>query len=216
MSTYPQRFSVLLLPLALTLWAGPAAAGSETAVVAGGCFWGVQAVFEHMKGVTRAVSGYAGGSPDTANYETVSSGRTGHAEAVEVTFDPAVVDYGTILRVYFLVAHDPTQLDRQGPDVGPQYRSALFVHDDAQQRVAEATMAALGASGAVAGPIVTRPIVTRIDRLTAFYPAEAYHQDFATRHPQHPYIVINDRPKVENLKRLFPDLYRENPVTALN
>jgi len=184
-----------------------AAPGSETVVLAGGCFWGVQAVFQHVPGVTNAVSGYAGGSKETAQYETVSSGRTGHAEAVEITFDPSVVTYGTLLRIYVSVAHDPTQLNRQGNDIGPQYRSAIFVRDDSQRRLAERYIAQLDGSG-----VFARPIATRVERLEAFYPAEGYHQDFATLHPGHPYIAAIDLPKVENLKRLFPDLYRETPV----
>jgi peptide-methionine (S)-S-oxide reductase len=180
---------------------------SETAVLAGGCFWGVQAVFQHLKGVKQVVSGYAGGSKETAQYETVSSGRTGHAESVRITFDPHVVSYGRILQVYFSVAHDPTQLNRQGPDSGTQYRSAIFTMDERQQRVAQQYVAQLDQAG-----VFRRPIVTKIDSFTGFYPAEAYHQDFATRHPDHPYIVFNDLPKVENFKRMFPDLYRATPA----
>ena len=176
-------------------------------VLAGGCFWGVQAVFQHVTGVTKAVSGYAGGAEATARYEIVSSGQTGHAEAVEVTFDPGVVSYGTILRIYFSVAHDPTQLNRQGADVGSQYRSAIFVRDDVQRRLAERYIAQVNQSG-----VFGRPIVTRIDRFEGFYPAEADHQDFATRHPDHPYIAAIDQPKLEALKRLFPGVYREEPI----
>jgi len=185
----------------------PKDATLQTVVLAGGCFWGVQGVFQHTKGVTRAVSGYAGGTKDTANYEIVSSGRTGHAESVEVTFDPSVVSYGAILQIYFSVAHDPTQLNRQGPDEGPQYRSEIFVKDNEQKRVAESYIAQLDKSGAF-----KHPIVTKIGQLTAFYPAEAYHQDYATLHPESPYIVYNDLPKIENLKRLFPDRYQTTPV----
>jgi peptide-methionine (S)-S-oxide reductase len=181
--------------------------GLQTAVLAGGCFWGVQAVFQHTNGVTKAVSGYSGGSKETAQYETVSSGRTGHAEAVEVTFDPKRVSYGKILQIVFSVVHDPTQLNRQGPDVGPQYRSAIFAATPEQQRIAEAYVAQLAKAG-----VYKRPIVTRIGALDAFYPAEDYHQDYATLHPMQPYIYINDRPKVENLKRLFVDVYRDKPV----
>jgi peptide-methionine (S)-S-oxide reductase len=181
--------------------------GLQTAVLAGGCFWGVQAVFQHTNGVTKAVSGYSGGSKETAQYETVSSGRTGHAEAVEVTFDPKRVSYGKILQIFFSVVHDPTQLNRQGPDVGPQYRSAIFAATPEQQRIAEAYVAQLAKAG-----VYKRPIVTRIGALDAFYPAEDYHQDYATLHPMQPYIYINDRPKVENLKRLFVDVYRDKPV----
>jgi peptide-methionine (S)-S-oxide reductase len=179
----------------------------QTAVLAGGCFWGVQAVFQHVKGVSKAVSGYAGGSKATAVYDRVSSGRTGHAEAVQITFDPRQISYGKVLQVFFSVAHDPTELNRQGPDVGTQYRSAIFYQDDTQLRVAESYVAQLDKTGTF-----KRPIVTKLDALSAFYPAEDYHQDYATRHPNQPYIVLNDRPKVENLKRLFPDIYRETPV----
>jgi peptide-methionine (S)-S-oxide reductase len=189
------------------------AGGLQTAVLAGGCFWGVQAVFQHTKGVTKAVSGYAGGSKESANYETVSSGRTGHAESVEVTFDPSVISYGTILQIYFSVAHDPTELDRQGPDEGPQYRSQIFATTDAQAKLATGYIAQLDHAGAF-----KQPIVTKVGALTAFYPAEGYHQDYATLHPSNLYIVYNDLPKIENLKRLFPDRYRPTPVlvTASN
>ncbi len=183
------------------------AGASETVVLAGGCFWGVQAVFQHVKGVTRAVSGYAGGTRDSATYPLVSSGQTGHAEVVEVTFDPSVVSFGTILQIYFSVAHDPTELDRQGPDVGPQYRSAIFVADSEQRRVAEAYIEQLDKAG-----VFRKRIATRIADPAAFYPAEAYHQDYATRHPDQPYIYIHDRPKVENLKRLFATQSRPAPV----
>jgi peptide-methionine (S)-S-oxide reductase len=190
-------------------------AASETAVLAGGCFWGVQAVFQHVKGVTQAVSGYAGGTKESAQYETVSSGSTGHAESVAVTFDPRVVSYGTILQVYFSVAHNPTELNRQGPDTGTQYRSAIFARDEAQRRVAEAYIAQLDKAG-----MFHRPIVTEVKNMSgdatgdtgSFYPAEAYHQNYATRHPDNPYIAINDLPKVGNLKRLFPALYQDAPV----
>ena len=181
--------------------------GIQTAVLAGGCFWGVQAVFQHVKGVSGAVSGYAGGSKATAVYDIVSSGRTGHAEAVQIRFDPRQISYGKVLQIFFSVAHNPTELNRQGPDVGTQYRSAIFYQDDAQRRVAESYIAQLDQTG-----VFRRPIVTKLDPLAAFYPAEDYHQDYATRHPNQPYIVFNDRPKVENLKRLFPDIYRETPV----
>jgi len=183
------------------------AAGSETAVLAGGCFWGVQAVFQHTKGVQQVVSGYAGGSKDTAQYETVGTGRTGHAESVQITFDPHQISYGRILQIYFSVAHDPTQLNRQGPDSGTQYRSAIFAMDEPQRRVAQGYVAQLDRAG-----VFRRPIVTRIDPFTGFYAAEGYHQDYATLHPDSPYIAFNDLPKVENLKRLFPDLYRDSPV----
>jgi peptide-methionine (S)-S-oxide reductase len=179
----------------------------QTAVLAGGCFWGIQAVFQHVKGVTGAVSGYAGGSKATAVYDLVSSGRSGHAEAVQIKFDPRQISYGKVLQVFFSVAHDPTELNRQGPDVGTQYRSVIFYQDDTQRRVAESYIAQLDKTGTF-----KRPIVTKLDPLVAFYPAEDYHQDYATKHPNQSYIVSNDRPKVENLKRLFPDIYRETPV----
>ncbi len=182
----------------------PAAAGTgaQTAVFAGGCFWGVEAVFRHVKGVTRAVSGYAGGSAKTADYDMVSSGTTGHAEAVQVTFDPAQVSYGQLLRVFFSVAHDPTQQNRQGPDVGTQYRSAVFFAGDDQKNVAQTYINQLNRAKAF-----PRPIATQVTALSAFYPAEAYHQDYAALHPTQPYIVIHDLPKVANLKAQFPALY---------
>jgi peptide-methionine (S)-S-oxide reductase len=176
----------------------------QTAVFAGGCFWGVEAVYEHVKGVTEVVSGYAGGSKRTAEYETVSSGTTGHAEAVKITFDPAEVSYGTLLEVFFSVVHDPTQLNRQGPDVGPQYRSAIFYADEEQARVARAYIEQLKQAKTFAAPIVTQ-----VAKLDGFFAAEAYHQDFAARNPTYPYIVYHDRPKVENLKKVFPKLYRD-------
>jgi len=185
----------------------PVGGASETVVLAGGCFWGVQGVFQHVRGVTSAISGYSGGKPDTAQYETVSSGRTGHAESVKVTFDPHQVSLGQILQIYFSVVHDPTELNRQGPDVGSQYRSAIFADNDAQREVARAYINQLNQAR-----VYPKPIVTTADRLTGFYPAEAYHQDFLTLHPSYPYIVINDLPKVSDLKRIFPELYRENPV----
>jgi peptide-methionine (S)-S-oxide reductase len=181
--------------------------GLQTIVLAGGCFWGVQAVFQHVKGVSQAVSGYAGGTKETAIYEVVSSGRTGHAESVQVTFDPRQVSFGRILQIYFSVAHDPTQLNRQGPDTGPQYRSAIFYQDDSQKSIAQAYVAQLDKAG-----VFKRPIVTQINRLAAFYPAEAYHQDYATLHPSSPYIAFNDLPKVDNLQRVFTDIYRDTPV----
>jgi peptide-methionine (S)-S-oxide reductase len=177
--------------------------GPQTAVFAGGCFWGVEAVFRHVKGVSAAVSGYAGGTAKTADYEMVSSGTTGHAEAVQVTYDPAQVSYGELLRVFFSVAHDPTQLNRQGPDVGTQYRSAIFVASDDQKGVAQAYVNQLNRAKVFAGPIVTQVVA-----LPAFYPAEAYHQNYAALHPNQPYIVIHDQPKVANLKAQFPALYR--------
>jgi len=186
----------------------PKAAGPlQTAVIAGGCFWGVQGVFQHTKGVKRALSGYSGGEKSSADYEKVGSGRTGHAESVQIVFDPKEISYGDILRIYFSVAHDPTELNRQGPDVGTQYRSAIFYGDASQQRIAQAYIDQLQKARAFA-----RPIVTRVDPLKGFYPAEAYHQDFLVRNPTYPYIVINDLPKIANLKRLLPDQYREKPV----
>lgn len=182
-------------------------ARSETAVFAGGCFWGVQGVFQHVKGVKKAESGYAGGSADTARYERVSDGDTGHAEAVEVTFDPTQVSYGTLLQIYFSVAHNPTELNRQGPDSGTQYRSAIFTRSGEQQKVAQAYIAQLDAAHSF-----SKPIVTRLESYNGFYPAEDEHQDFLTEHPTYPYIVINDLPKVAQLKQLFADRYREKPV----
>ena len=182
-------------------------ARSETAVLAGGCFWGVQGVFQHVKGVKQAVSGYAGGTADTARYERVGEGDTGHAESVEVTFDPSRISYGTLLQIYFSVAHNPTELNRQGPDTGPQYRSAIFPQSSEQQRVAQAYIAQLDAAGSF-----KKPIVTRLESYNGFYPAEEEHQDFLTEHPTYPYIVINDLPKVAQLKRLYPDRYQEKPV----
>jgi peptide-methionine (S)-S-oxide reductase len=185
---------------------GPGGA-SATAVFAGGCFWGVQAVFQHVKGVTGAVSGYAGGSEKTAKYEAVGLGDTGHAEAVRITYDPRQVNYGQLLQVYFSVAHNPTELNRQGPDTGTQYRSTVFPENAEQQRVAKAYIAQLDAA-----KVFGRPIATTVETGKAFYPAEAYHQDFLARHPDHPYIAINDVPKVENLQRVFPAVWRAKPV----
>jgi peptide-methionine (S)-S-oxide reductase len=182
-------------------------ADSERAVFAGGCFWGVQGVFQHVKGVKKAVSGYAGGAANTAQYERVSSGDTGHAESVEVTFDPRQVSYGTLLQIYFSVAHNPTELNRQGPDSGTQYRSALFPENSDQQRIAQAYIAQLGAAHSF-----NKPIVTKLETYNGFYPAEEEHQDFLTEHPTYPYIVINDLPKVAQLKKLYPDRYQEKPV----
>jgi len=188
----------------------PASEGLQTAVLAGGCFWGIQAVYQHVKGVSKAVSGYAGGSKQDADYETVSSGRTGHAEAVQITFDPKVVSYGQILQIFFSVAHNPTELNFQGPDHGRQYRSEIFPQDGAQRQVAKAYIAQLDAAHAFPDAIVTRTDTMKVQ----FYPAEAYHQDYAVQHPQQPYIVYNDAPKVENLKRMFPELWRDKPVTV--
>ncbi len=184
-----------------------AAATSEVAVLAGGCFWGVQGVFQHVDGVTGAVSGYAGGAKDTAQYETVSSGTTGHAESVQITFDPHRVSYGRILQIYFSVAHDPTELDRQGPDSGTQYRSAIFPQNPQQARIAAAYIAQLDRAHAFPAAIVTK-----IEPGRQFFPAEAYHQNYLTLHPAEPYIAINDMPKLTELKRLFPDVYRASPV----
>jgi peptide-methionine (S)-S-oxide reductase len=174
----------------------------QTAVVAGGCFWGIQAVFQHVKGVTSATSGYSGGSDKTAEYELVSTGETGHAESVKITYDPSQITYGQLLRVFFSVAHDPTQLNRQGPDSGSQYRSALFYNSDEQKRIAEAYIQQLGKARVFPGAIVTQVVP-----LQAFYPAETYHQDYASRHPDNPYIVYNDAPKVAHLRQEFPELY---------
>ena len=182
--------------------AAPAAKGPQTAVFAGGCFWGVEAVFRHVKGVSSAVSGYAGGTVKNPTYEMVSSGRTGHAEAVHVTYDPAQVSYGQLLRVFMSVAHDPTELNRQGPDVGTQYRSAIYFVNDEQQRVARAYIAQLDAAKAF-----PRPIVTEVAPLAQFYPAEAYHQDYLASHKTQPYIVYNDLPKLDALKKEFPAIY---------
>jgi peptide-methionine (S)-S-oxide reductase len=186
-----------------------ASAGLQTVVLAGGCFWGVQGVYQHTKGVTQAVSGYAGGQKDTAHYEMVGTGRTGHAESVSITFDPRQISYGKILQIYFSVAHNPTELNRQGPDFGTQYRSAIFYANDEQKRVASAYIAQLQQAH-----VFSAPIVTKLEPLSGFYPAEDYHQDFLVLHPSYPYIVFNDLPKVDELKRLFPDNYRETPVTV--
>jgi peptide-methionine (S)-S-oxide reductase len=188
----------------------PRAPGTpQTAVLAGGCFWGVQGVFQHVKGIQQVVSGYAGGDKSTAHYEIVSSGSTGHAESVKITFDPAEISYGQILQMAFSVVHDPTQLNRQEPDTGTQYRSAVFYADQTQKHIAEAYIAQLEKAHAF-----RRPIVTRVDPLKEFYPAEGYHQDYLVRHPSQPYIAYNDLPKVENFRRTFPELYRESPVLA--
>jgi peptide-methionine (S)-S-oxide reductase len=176
--------------------------GQQTAVLAGGCFWGIQAVFEHLKGVIRATSGYSGGSAETAQYERVSTGRTGHAESVQVIYDPSQISYGQLLKVFFSVAHDPTQVDRQGPDTGTQYRSAIFYASDEQKRIAQAYVDQLNQA-----KVFPKPIATQIVTLNKFYPAEDYHQDYADNHPENMYIVINDLPKVENLHKQFPELY---------
>jgi peptide-methionine (S)-S-oxide reductase len=221
MQTSSVRFALILLALligatACNAKASPAAAvpapavdaaratapGQQTAVLSGGCFWGIQAVFQHVKGVLSATSGYSGGSSKTAEYETVSSGETGHAESVQIVYDPSKITYGELLRVFFSVAHDPTQLNRQGPDEGTQYRSSIFYGNDEQKRIAEAYIAQLDQA-----KIFPQRIVTQVVPLKAFYPAEAYHQNYAALHPNQPYIVYNDAPKVEHLRQEFPDLY---------
>jgi peptide-methionine (S)-S-oxide reductase len=179
-----------------------AAKGRETVVLAGGCFWGIQAVFEHVKGVTRATAGYSGGSAKSPSYEEVSSGDTGHAESVEIVYDPSEVTFGQLLKVFFSVAHDPTQLNRQGPDEGTQYRSAIFYETSDQERIAQAYVDQL-----TRAKVFSSPIVTQIAAFKAFFPAEDYHQDYALHHPDNPYIAINDLPKVANLKKQFPNLY---------
>jgi peptide-methionine (S)-S-oxide reductase len=181
--------------------------GIQTAVIAGGCFWGVQGVFQHTAGVVNAVSGYAGGSKATADYQMVSTGATGHAESVQIKYDPRKISYGKILQIFFSVVHDPTQLNRQGPDSGTQYRSAIFTTSDEQTKVAEAYIAQLNAA-----KVYKKPIVTKVGPLEGFYPAEAYHQDYLTLHPNQPYIAYNDIPKVENLKKVFADNYIEKPT----
>lgn len=185
----------------------PPAQGQQKAIFAGGCFWGVQGVYQHVKGVLRAESGYSGGTAPTAAYELVSSGRTGHAESVEITYDPAQVSYGVLLQIFFSVVHDPTQLNRQGPDVGTQYRSAIFATSPAQMKVAQAYIAQLDAA-----KLFGRPIATRLEDRPSFFPAELYHQDYMTENPHNPYIAFNDLPKVVNLERLFPERYRREPV----
>jgi peptide-methionine (S)-S-oxide reductase len=184
-----------------------ASASSETAVLAGGCFWGVQGVFQHVDGVTAAVSGYAGGAADTAHYDMTSTGTTGHAESVRITFDPHRITYGRLLQIYFSVAHDPTELNRQGPDSGTQYRSAIFPQNPEQARIAAAYIAQLNQAKAFPAPVVTT-----VEPDKQFYPAEAYHQNYLTLHPNQPYIAINDLPKVNALEQLFPDRYHSSPV----
>src|SRR5579872_1399960 len=221
------RVSVRMVAMLLTLLAGAAACragsgasaavpapavdemratapGKQTAVFAGGCFWGIQAVFQHVKGVISATSGYSGGSLKNPDYETVSSGRTGHAESVQVVYDPSKVTYGELLRIFFSVAHDPTELNRQGPDEGTQYRSVIFYGNDEQKRIAEAYIAQLAQAKVYPGKIVTQVVA-----LQAFYPAEAYHQNYFTLHPNAPYIIYNDAPKVANLRKEFPSLYSD-------
>ncbi len=182
-----------------TLAANPS---QQTAVIAGGCFWGIQAVFQHVKGVISATSGYSGGEAKTAEYELVSNGDTGHAESVKVVYDPSKITYGQLLRVFFSVAHDPTELNRQGPDSGTQYRSSIFYSNEEQKRIADAYIAQLNQA-----KVFPRPMVTQVVPLKAFYPAEAYHQDYAARHPDNPYIAYNDAPKVDHLRQQFPEFY---------
>jgi peptide-methionine (S)-S-oxide reductase len=189
--------------------ASPDPAATATAVLAGGCFWGVQGVFQHVKGVANAVSGYAGGEQSTARYETVGSGSTGHAESVRITYDPRIISYGQILQIFFSVAHDPTQLNRQGPDHGTQYRSAIFPQTPEQEAIATAYIAQLNDA-----QVFKSAIVTKIEDDRSFYRAEAHHQDFMARNPGHPYIAINDLPKIASLKRLFSDTYRDEPALA--
>ena len=204
-SLYGAEAPVTIAPPALD---SPKAGGApQVAVLSGGCFWGVQGVFEHVRGVKQVLAGYAGGEKSTARYDEVSSGNTGHAESVKITFNPAEISYGQLLQVYFSVAHDPTQLNRQSPDVGTQYRSSIFYADENQKRSAEAYIAQLNRSQAYSSPIVTR-----VDPLKGFYAAEDYHQDYLVHNPTSPYIAWNDLPKVENLKRTFPTLYMERPV----
>lgn len=183
------------------------AEGLKTFVLAGGCFWGVQGVYQHTKGVTKAVSGYAGGKASTAKYEMIGTGSTGHAEAVEITYDPKQVTLGKLLQIYFSVVHDPTQLNRQGPDTGTQYRSTVFTSDPAERKVVEAYIAQLNGA-----KVYKKTIATTLEPLRGFYPAEDYHQDYLTLHPNQPYIVFNDLPKIENLKKIFADSYRDKPV----
>ncbi len=222
----PARLSLLAVVLIVTAGCGPAIGeeahavppprvdtplsaqhGKQTAVLAGGCFWGLQWVFEHVKGVINVTSGYSGGRAGTAQYERVSEGDTGHAESVRIEFDPAQVSYGQLLRVYFSVATDPTQLNRQGPDIGTQYRGVIFYSNAQQEKIAQAYIAQLDAAR-----VFDAPIVTQVTKFDAFYPAEQYHQDYARIHPDEPYIAINDAPKVTQLKQLLPQLYRERPL----
>lgn len=183
------------------------ASSLQTAVIAGGCFWGMQGVYEHVKGVHKVLSGYAGGDKSTAEYEKVGTGTTGHAEAIQITFDPSQVSYGKLLQIYFSVAHDPTTLNRQGPDRGTQYRSTIFYTDEAQKNIAQAYINQLNKTGEF-----SRKIVTSVDPNKTFYPAEDYHQDFLFYNPSYPYIVFNDLPKIENLKRVFPNNYRKEAM----
>jgi peptide-methionine (S)-S-oxide reductase len=228
----PLGFAVIFAAaaLAVTLWRSPllgaeapviipapsmdnpkAPGPVQTAVLAGGCFWGVQGVYQHVHGVRNVVAGYAGGERSTAQYETVSSGTTGHAESVKITFDPALISYGQILQIAFSVVHDPTQLNRQGPDIGTQYRSAVFYADENQQRIAQAYINQLDQAH-----VFPSPMATRVDPLRGFYAAEDYHQDYLLHNPHQPYIAMYDLPKIENFKRTFPDLYSGQPVLAHN
>ncbi|SIT47488.1 Peptide methionine sulfoxide reductase MsrA [Paraburkholderia piptadeniae] len=184
-----------------------AGAHTETAVFAGGCFWGVQGVYEHVKGVKQVASGYSGGAAGTAQYETVSGGDTGHAESVSITYDPTQITYGRLLQIFFSVVHNPTELNYQGPDHGTQYRSAVFPQNAQQRAIAQAYIAQLNSA-----KVFSAPIVTRVEEFKGFYPAEAYHQNFLVRHPDYPYIAINDLPKIDELKQMFPDVYRNDPV----
>jgi peptide-methionine (S)-S-oxide reductase len=186
------------------------AKGSQVAVLAGGCFWGLQGMFEHVQGVTQVVAGYSGGEKATAHYEMVGTETTGHAESVKITFDPKRVSYGQLLRLYFSVAHDPTQLDRQGPDRGPSYRSEIFFANASQERIARAYVQQL-----TAAKVFASPIVTKIEPLKAFYAAEDYHQDYLILHPRDGYIVVNDQPKIAALKQVYPSLYRATPVALV-
>ena len=179
----------------------------QTAVLAGGCFWGVQGVYQHVRGVRQVLSGYAGGEQSTAHYDVVGSGRTNHAESVQITFDPKEISYGELLQIFFSVVHDPTQLNRQGPDSGTQYRSAIFFNDESQKKIAQSYIEQLTKAG-----VFKQPIVTRVDSNSGFYAAEAYHQDYLTNNPRNPYIVYNDLPKVENLRRVFPAIYSGKPL----
>jgi peptide-methionine (S)-S-oxide reductase len=199
--------SAVVVPPPIADVRATAADGFQEAVLAGGCFWGVQGVFQHVAGVKTAVSGYAGGNADTAQYEKVGTGATGHAESVRVVFDPKKISYGRLLQIYFSVAHDPTELNRQGPDSGTQYRSTIFPANEEQARVARSYIEQLNRANTFG-----KPLATTVEPLKTFYPAEAYHQDFLSLHPRYPYIVINDLPKVENLKRMFPAVYQAAPV----
>ena len=205
----PSSHAAVRVPAASVTSDAPSKPGVQTIVLAGGCFWGIEAVFEHVKGVTDAVSGYAGGTKAQADYETVSTGTTGHAESVQVTFDPAKVSLEKLLQVFFSVAHDPTQLNRQGPAVGPQYRSVIFFQNEEQERIARAYIDQL-----TKAKVYSKPIVTQVVKLDEFYPAEEYHQNFAERNPTYPYIVYHDLPKVANLKKQFPYIYRTETAVA--